>query len=119
MRYCMCTRSVLCHINFFMPSQNQSGVSGLRNRWFAALVFSAVLGKTSVFVFAFILSGYDWKKCFYVGSVFCCHLEPKTGRLAATGAEDDMAYVWETHTGDVVLHCKGHKVGAVFVSHSV
>ena len=53
------------------------------------------------------------KKCFYIGSVFCCHLEPKTGRLAVTGAEDEIAYVWETHTGDVVLHCKGHKVGAV------
>jgi hypothetical protein len=77
-------------------------------------VFSAVLGKTSVFVFAFIWSGYDWRKCFDLGSVFCCHLEPKTGRLAVTGAEDEMAYVWETLTGDVVLHCKGHKVGAVF-----
>ncbi|GFG40869.1 hypothetical protein Cfor_08899 [Coptotermes formosanus] len=43
------------------------------------------------------------------GSVFCCHLEPKTGRLAVTGAEDEMTYVWETHSGDVVLHCKGHK----------
>jgi WD40 repeat protein len=84
------------------------------------LLFSAVLGKSSFFVFAFIWSGHDWKKkYFYIGSVFCCHLEPKTGKLAVTGAEDEMAYVWETHTGDVVLHCKGHKVGAVFVSHSV
>jgi len=80
-------------------------------------VFSAVLGKKTVFVCALVGSGYDWEnKCFYIGSVFCCHLEPKTGRLAVTGAEDEMAYVWETHTGDVVLHCKGHKVGAVFVS---
>jgi hypothetical protein len=31
-----------------------------------------------------------------------------------TGAEDEMAYVWETHSGDVVLHCKGHKVGKSF-----
>ncbi|KDR20398.1 Angio-associated migratory cell protein [Zootermopsis nevadensis] len=43
------------------------------------------------------------------GSVFCCHLQPKAGRLAVTGAEDDMAYVWETHSGEVVLQCKGHK----------
>ncbi|XP_021939347.1 angio-associated migratory cell protein-like, partial [Zootermopsis nevadensis] len=45
----------------------------------------------------------------YIGSVFCCHLQPKAGRLAVTGAEDDMAYVWETHSGEVVLQCKGHK----------
>jgi hypothetical protein len=46
----------------------------------------------------------------YIGSVFCCHLQPKTGRLAVTGAEDDMAYIWETHSGEIVLQCKGHKV---------
>jgi ribosome assembly protein SQT1 len=55
----------------------------------------------------------------YIGSVFCCHLQPKTGRLAVTGAEDDTAYVWETHSGEVVLQCKGHKVGIIFVIYSM
>jgi hypothetical protein len=40
-----------------------------------------------------------------------------TGKLAVTGAQDDMAYVWETHSGEVILHCKDHKVGYMFVIH--
>ena len=75
-------------------------------------MFSAVLGKKSVFVCALVWSGYDWAKMFL--HRFCILLP--SGRLAVTGAEDEMTYVWETHTEDVVLHCKGHKVGAVFVS---
>nr|CAD7261302.1 unnamed protein product [Timema shepardi] len=45
----------------------------------------------------------------HTGSVFCCHLDPKSGNLAVTGGEDDKAYVWETHTGNVILECKGHR----------
>ncbi|PNF29745.1 hypothetical protein B7P43_G11201 [Cryptotermes secundus] len=47
------------------------------------------------------------------GSVFCCHLQPMTGKLAVTGAQDDVAYVWETHSGEVILHCKDHKIVSV------
>jgi hypothetical protein len=71
-------------------------------------------------LFCHILSFYiteEYVSC--LGSVFCCHLQPKTGRLAVTGAEDDMAYVWETQSGEIVLQCKGHRVGIVFVIHSV
>lgn len=33
----------------------------------------------------------------------------KSGLLAATGGEDDIAYVWSVENGDVVLECTGHK----------
>lgn len=33
----------------------------------------------------------------------------KDGSLAVTGGEDDMAYVWATSSGEVILECTGHK----------
>lgn len=33
----------------------------------------------------------------------------KDGLIAVTGAEDDMAYVWSTSTGEVIFECTGHK----------
>lgn len=41
-------------------------------------------------------------------SVFSCDLSAD-GTLAVTGGEDDMAYVWSTLTGEVMLECTGHK----------
>jgi len=41
--------------------------------------------------------------------VFCCALEPKNGNLAVTGGQDDMAYVWEIHNGQILFECTGHK----------
>lgn len=48
------------------------------------------------------------------GSVFCCDLHPD-GKLAATGGEDDKAYVWSIETGQVVMECTGHKDSIVFI----
>lgn len=41
-------------------------------------------------------------------SVFCADVT-KDGLLAVTGGEDDMAFVWSTGSGEVVLECTGHK----------
>lgn len=41
-------------------------------------------------------------------SVFCCDLS-KDGTLAITGGEDDLAYLWSTSNGEVLLECTGHK----------
>lgn len=53
----------------------------------------------------------------HVGSVFCCDLHPD-GKLAATGGEDDKAYVWSTDTGLLVMDCVGHKDSVIFVGFS-
>ncbi|XP_054284466.1 angio-associated migratory cell protein [Macrosteles quadrilineatus] len=45
----------------------------------------------------------------HTGPVFCCALEPKNGNLAVTGGQDDMAYVWEIHNGQILFECSGHK----------
>lgn len=48
--------------------------------------------------------------------VFCGSLHP-TQKIAVTGGEDDIAFVWNTETGDVIHECKGHKdtvIGAEF-----
>lgn len=50
-------------------------------------------------------------------SVFACALS-NGGLLAATGGEDDMAYVWEVATGAVLLECTGHKDSVSEVSFS-
>lgn len=42
----------------------------------------------------------------------------KNGLLAATGGEDDMAYVWFTETGDILLECTGHKDSVTHVGFS-
>lgn len=42
------------------------------------------------------------------GSVFSCSVSP-IGSIAATGGEDDMAYVWDINTGNVLHTCTGHK----------
>ncbi|XP_050309568.1 angio-associated migratory cell protein [Anthonomus grandis grandis] len=41
-------------------------------------------------------------------SVFNCAIS-KDQKLAVTGGEDDIAYVWSTDTGNVVFECTGHK----------
>lgn len=38
----------------------------------------------------------------------------KNGKLAATGGEEDKAYVWDTSTGEIVLDCTGHKDSIIF-----
>ncbi|XP_046426327.1 angio-associated migratory cell protein isoform X1 [Neodiprion fabricii] len=47
------------------------------------------------------------------GSIFCGALN-KDGTLAATGGEDDKAYVWEVSSGRVVLNCTGHSDSVTF-----
>ncbi|KAJ8971770.1 hypothetical protein NQ317_004700 [Molorchus minor] len=41
-------------------------------------------------------------------SVFCSDLG-KDDQLAITGGEDDIAYLWNTSSAEVVLECTGHK----------
>ncbi|CAH1959975.1 unnamed protein product [Acanthoscelides obtectus] len=41
-------------------------------------------------------------------SVFCSDVN-KSGQIAVTGGEDDIAYVWDTNSGDVLFECTGHK----------
>lgn len=53
----------------------------------------------------------------HVGSVFCCDFHPD-GKLAATGGEDDKAYVWSLETGQVVKEVTGHKDSIVFIGFS-
>ncbi|CAB3363145.1 Hypothetical predicted protein [Cloeon dipterum] len=45
-------------------------------------------------------------------SVFCCDID-KTGTLAVTGGEDDIAYVWELSTGEVKITCKDNSDSVV------
>ncbi|XP_031849389.1 angio-associated migratory cell protein [Nomia melanderi] len=47
------------------------------------------------------------------GSVFCGFLS-KNGKLAATGGEEDKAYIWDTTYGDIILDCTGHKDSIIF-----
>ncbi|KOC66125.1 Angio-associated migratory cell protein [Habropoda laboriosa] len=47
------------------------------------------------------------------GSVFCGSLT-KNGKLAATGGEEDKAYVWDTSSGQIILDCTGHKDSIIF-----
>ncbi|XP_037977281.2 angio-associated migratory cell protein [Plutella xylostella] len=53
----------------------------------------------------------------HTGSVFCCDLHP-SGKVAATGGEDDKAYVWSVETGQLVMECTGHKDSVIFVGFS-
>lgn len=41
-------------------------------------------------------------------AVYCCALS-KDNKFAVTGSRDDMAYVWDVETGNVVFECTGHK----------
>lgn len=47
------------------------------------------------------------------GSVFCGALS-KDENLAATGGEDDKAFVWNTVSGDILFECTGHKDSVTF-----
>ncbi|XP_042203261.1 angio-associated migratory cell protein-like isoform X2 [Homarus americanus] len=51
------------------------------------------------------------------GSVFSCSVS-SSGNLAATGGEDDLAYVWDANTGNVVFTCTGHKDSVTWVDFS-
>lgn len=42
----------------------------------------------------------------FLGSVFCVSVA-STKALAATGGQDDVAYVWNVLTGDTVFKCAG------------
>lgn len=47
------------------------------------------------------------------GPVFCGSLS-KDEKLAATGGEDDKAFVWDTVSGDIIFECTGHKDSVTF-----
>jgi len=47
-----------------------------------------------------------------LGSVFCCAIEPTEGKLALSGGQDDVAYLWEISSGNVLLECEGHSVSS-------
>ncbi|XP_029157379.1 angio-associated migratory cell protein [Nylanderia fulva] len=49
----------------------------------------------------------------FANSVFCCSLN-KNSELAATGSEEDNAYLWNTITGEIILKCTGHKDSVIF-----
>lgn len=51
------------------------------------------------------------------GSVFCCDIHPN-GKIAATGGEDDKAYVWSVETGEILMECINHKDSIIFVGFS-
>ncbi|KAK3874298.1 hypothetical protein Pcinc_020764 [Petrolisthes cinctipes] len=50
-------------------------------------------------------------------SVFTCCVSPD-GSLAASGGEDDMAYIWDVNSGNVLHSCSGHKDSIVQVCFS-
>lgn len=58
---------------------------------------------------------FIYAACFLnsAGSVFCGCLS-RDGKLAATGGEDDMAYLWDTSSGEINLKCTGHKDSVIF-----
>lgn len=41
--------------------------------------------------------------------VYSISIDPKSGGLVLTGAQDDRALVWDISTGQVLLECTGHK----------
>lgn len=45
--------------------------------------------------------------------MFCCSLS-KNSELAATGSEEDKAYLWNTITGKIILECIDHKDSVIF-----
>lgn len=45
----------------------------------------------------------------HTGSIFCVAIDPQNGTLAATGGEDDKAFVWRIDNREVILECTGHK----------
>ncbi|XP_022913533.2 angio-associated migratory cell protein [Onthophagus taurus] len=46
--------------------------------------------------------------CGHSSSVFCGDLSPD-GEIVATGGGDDIAYIWRSSNGEVLLECTGHK----------
>lgn len=57
---------------------------------------------------------HHWCKHFVsTESVFTCSVSPD-GSLAASGGEDDMAYIWNVSSGNIVLSCSGHKVNPAY-----
>ncbi|XP_001604744.2 angio-associated migratory cell protein [Nasonia vitripennis] len=53
----------------------------------------------------------------HTGSVFCGFFS-KDERYAATGGEDDKAYVWDAKTGEIVLECTDHQDSVIFADFS-
>ena len=51
-----------------------------------------------------------------LGSVFCVAVDPIDGGLAVTGGEDDVAYVWNTGSGEVLFKCTGKFTCAMYIS---
>lgn len=51
------------------------------------------------------LSKFTFTK--HTKSVFCSDIS-QDGQLAVTGGQDDVAYVWSTSTGEIILECTGH-----------
>ena len=52
------------------------------------------------------------------GSVFCCNFEPKEGKLAVSGGEDDKAYVWKVENGEVLFECGNHRDSVIHAQFS-
>ena len=45
----------------------------------------------------------------FSGPVFCVALDPKEGKLAVSGGEDDRAFIWQTLNGNTLLECTGRE----------
>ena len=68
-----------------------------------------------VFIFISFLYKIKNKNFFHVvkGSVFCGSLN-KTSDYVVTGGEDDIAYVWDVNSGEIVFECEGHEDSVIF-----
>ena len=51
-------------------------------------------------------------------SVFSCSVHPTNPSLVVSGGEDDLAYLWNAETGDVILETEGFKDSVVQVAFS-
>ncbi|KAK7507275.1 hypothetical protein BaRGS_00001210 [Batillaria attramentaria] len=50
--------------------------------------------------------------------VYAVHIDPSGSGLVVTGGRDDMAYVWNAATGQVLFKCAGHKNSVTCVAFS-
>ncbi|XP_008543793.1 angio-associated migratory cell protein [Microplitis demolitor] len=50
-------------------------------------------------------------------SVICGSLT-NDGKIAVTGGQDDVAYIWNTESGEIIYKCTGHKDSIIFAEFS-
>jgi ribosome assembly protein SQT1 len=50
--------------------------------------------------------------------IYCLAAHPRTSAIAASGGQDDMAYIWDTATGQEIVKLTGHTDSVVAVQFS-